>query len=879
MLSAWGIRSYVANSFERYRLGWVADSTSYTISNSTQTLTNKTLGDFVTSKNAYRFVNSTTPQEYFFIENHQKTSYWENNAPFWGSQDGTVENGVYVIRKVGTPNQSNPSSWLQLVPADGRYNWSVNQSSTLPGQSSQLPVFRAGVSNRNEGYHDNEWIPFNYGGLTSPAPIHLTENSSGQPQVDLRFQGDGKDAFSVDYNQVFTPWSNPNNQRAANNTTSFGFEITSVSSGVYTMNLYVNTSADAAPSKPQNFAVTVQEGKPKISWSANTEPDIYNYIIYRNINNAGWSNITTTTNTYYLDSSIDPTSHTNIQYKIKAADTQSKQSVYSESATLTVNVVNGVTYNQNQTLSGIYYFTANATVNSGITLTIQSGTGLYFASGTNLTVNGTLNASGTSTNGIIFTKSGANNWGGIQFNSGSNGNIQYCTIQNATHGIYCSNSSPQIKYCTIQYNQYTGIYCDNYSSPSLVNNTIQNNYGGVVCNSYSSPNLLNNGYQGYNVIRNNGSWGISASYNSNPVVGSNYYSGGSNSIYSNGGAISATSGCYVEARKNWWNRTSPPYFLTSDFSASSSTILYDPALSSDPNPGRSMQSNPEENNSQVAISFSVQGGDNDLTSALDKQKVKKYDEAISLFLDVFKNNKDILLGKYALIKIEECFTQAGKKDYLAYSKTVIKPLLKEGTEIFVVALELEAHQMVNAGLYKDAVYVLQTILRKYTLNSAIEKNTLFRLGAFSTQFLDDKVSADKYFDELKKKYPQDELVNQIEIVKGWGIVANGSVQNGEIISLYEEAETEKATKEDVISNYPNPFNPTTKISFSLKDGGKISLKVYDVLGKEVANLADGVFEAGRHEAAFDGSNLASGIYFYRLVTPSATITKKMMLMK
>jgi len=122
MLSAWGIRSYVANSFERYRLGWVADSTFYTVSNSTQTLTGRTLSDYVTGRNAYRLVINTSPQEYFFIENHQKTSYWENNAPFWGSLDGNVENGLYIIRKVGTPDQFNPSSWLQLIPADGRYN-------------------------------------------------------------------------------------------------------------------------------------------------------------------------------------------------------------------------------------------------------------------------------------------------------------------------------------------------------------------------------------------------------------------------------------------------------------------------------------------------------------------------------------------------------------------------------------------------------------------------------------------------------------------------------------------------------------------------------------------------------------------------------------
>ncbi len=96
----------------------------------------------------------------------------------------------------------------------------------------------------------------------------------------------------------------------------------------------------------------------------------------------------------------------------------------------------------------------------------------------------------------------------------------------------------------------------------------------------------------------------------------------------------------------------------------------------------------------------------------------------------------------------------------------------------------------------------------------------------------------------------------------------------------EKLNTRKLFSNDLmIGAFPNPFNPITKISFSLKDNGKISLKVFDVLGKEVANLADGYYEAGKHAATFNGSNLASGIYFYRLTTPTATITKKMNLIK
>ena len=81
-------------------------------------------------------------------------------------------------------------------------------------------------------------------------------------------------------------------------------------------------------------------------------------------------------------------------------------------------------------------------------------------------------------------------------------------------------------------------------------------------------------------------------------------------------------------------------------------------------------------------------------------------------------------------------------------------------------------------------------------------------------------------------------------------------------------------------NYPNPFNPTTRISFTLKEASNISLKVYDIVGKEVANLAEGKFAASKYEVGFNASNLMSGTYFYTLLTSSGfSQTKKMVLLK
>ncbi|HEX2786796.1 MAG TPA: choice-of-anchor J domain-containing protein [Ignavibacteria bacterium] len=84
---------------------------------------------------------------------------------------------------------------------------------------------------------------------------------------------------------------------------------------------------------------------------------------------------------------------------------------------------------------------------------------------------------------------------------------------------------------------------------------------------------------------------------------------------------------------------------------------------------------------------------------------------------------------------------------------------------------------------------------------------------------------------------------------------------------------------ELAQNFPNPFNPGTEITFSLPEASNVSLKVYDVTGKEVSVLANGFHQRGRYHVTFNGNNFASGIYFYKLVTPKFTHTKKMVLKK
>jgi len=80
-------------------------------------------------------------------------------------------------------------------------------------------------------------------------------------------------------------------------------------------------------------------------------------------------------------------------------------------------------------------------------------------------------------------------------------------------------------------------------------------------------------------------------------------------------------------------------------------------------------------------------------------------------------------------------------------------------------------------------------------------------------------------------------------------------------------------------NYPNPFNPSTTIRFHVPATGTVTLAVFDMLGREVARLVDGVMQAGAHSVQMNGSGLSSGIYFYRLSGTNIVEVRKMILMK
>jgi len=145
-----------------------------------------------------------------------------------------------------------------------------------------------------------------------------------------------------------------------------------------------------------------------------------------------------------------------------------------------------------------------------------------------------------------------------------------------------------------------------------------------------------------------------------------------------------------------------------------------------------------------------------------------------------------------------------------------------------------------------------------------ERNARFQKFYYAFHAQKDIKAASTILDDIKTRYSQDDAEGEIGLAES---LLNPSAISAKSFGEGTKkivVEKEQSPEEFAISqNYPNPFNPNTTISYQLPSAGIVSLKVYDMLGREVVVLVDGVKEAGYYNATFNGSDLASGIYFIR----------------
>ena len=183
----------------------------------------------------------------------------------------------------------------------------------------------------------------------------------------------------------------------------------------------------------------------------------------------------------------------------------------------------------------------------------------------------------------------------------------------------------------------------------------------------------------------------------------------------------------------------------------------------------------------------------------------------------------------------------------------------------------------------------------YPINGMTVGNGLtFRWEALfnANDFFEVQVSKDMYFQgmvfafwgtQIKSKEIYAVLPNGLYYwrVKKYtsSVPGNWSDTGYFIVVTVTDLENEIPTEFSLSQNYPNPFNPTTKIKYALPEAGYVNLKVYDMLGQEVAELINEVKSAGEYEVQFNASDFPSGIYIYRLQAEKFTEFKKMSLVK
>jgi len=163
--------------------------------------------------------------------------------------------------------------------------------------------------------------------------------------------------------------------------------------------------------------------------------------------------------------------------------------------------------------------------------------------------------------------------------------------------------------------------------------------------------------------------------------------------------------------------------------------------------------------------------------------------------------------------------------------------------------------------YKNGVLAL-SVPQAVPLN--LSTGVGFRVGGYS--------SSAALFGKMDEFRVYRRALGQAEITATWN-------NNLGVVTSVTPVSTEIPKEYKLSQNYPNPFNPVTKINYSLPKSGFVTMKVYDMLGREVVNLISENKTAGNYSVDFNASNLTSGVYFYRLESNGFVDTKKMMLVK
>jgi tetratricopeptide (TPR) repeat protein len=432
----------------------------------------------------------------------------------------------------------------------------------------------------------------------------------------------------------------------------------------------------------------------------------------------------------------------------------------------------------------------------------------------------------------------------------SNGTITGNTVDNFNRGISIISGSPIVLKNTLTNNRYNGFYTIGLNSFSQL--------GDLENTSVLNNNILNNG----EILYSGDILPVSILPSQVCVVSfSNIYmENGRNNIYSTGNNIPCVGTIslipegesprteLIYARNNYWGSSG----VTNDFFAVGGAyfILYEPYCSHIF--GSAPQSSP--------LILTDSKSHDMLVKALNNEIEGKYDKSIKDYKKIIDKYPESVEALVAYSKLPDNYS-----------------LLNLDNEPLIALYDMNiANENANKKFFRELKVASHIKSRKY--DEAITLSEQMKLEADTEEeviLCEIDIAIANMLKESGSKGGRSSVENSTKINDLCAKLTGSDVKS----DPSQASATAIPSEVKLYQNYPNPFNPVTQIRFDLAKISEVKLRVYNVSGQIVAELADGVMSAGSHSVECDGSRLNSGVYYYTLETNGHKITSKMVLTK
>ncbi len=531
-----------------------------------------------------------------------------------------------------------------------------------------------------------------------------------------------------------------------------------------------------------------------------------------------------------------------------------------------------------------------------------------------------------------------NGWRGISSsanNDGSGGRsyfkLSYCMVEdNSTVGVVAYHADAGFYHSTIQHSGSAGLWL--YDSPAryfyntaILNNDYDPNYSnrdGVEVVGGSDVDLLvynnNVGYfPGFNRVAYNPVDQILVDASSSLVMG-NAGTGdeGDNGIFGGGYRINNESSTTVDAYGNWWGITDPPSSFFSGPVDYSGSLTYDPSTSagvgSNNYPHQVVPSNPEpmlvrggtqEPPSEMKTMATTKYGGFPTPATNERERRRQRMKSLLGQLAQPASAQSLMAGMKELYKLhmmsrgDTTFADQLSQDRSLWDGLIGHYLSGDqsqnpgGVRLSASQAErlmlMDEHEAYRFGRYEEtqkkvtkyAPYITTT--RGKIMNMADRMNLFHWKKDYQRELtlLDKVEQAEVSLGEPAKQVAARYQIARENMQQALEQQMAGSGSGGIAGNKADSAASVKPDHTNLQANYPNPFNPTTLISYRLVRGSHVRLTVWDVLGRRVATLVDANQQSGPHQVTFNASGLSSGVYFYRLQAGNKVLVKKMLVMK